>query len=262
MDQSHGWIIVGLMTWSHLEFCDLLESEARRFYEAVCDADMAVAVATCPPWDMAALIRHLAGIYRWSSQMVSEGRTERLGFRDVAMDQPADRSGYPAWFQATAELALQRLRAAQPDQPAWAWGADQHARFWSRRLVHETGVHRADAELALGRTPTFEPAIAVEGVDEFLDNLPHATFAPHVKELNGEGSLHFHCTDTEGEWLIQLTPAGFDWQHGHAKGDVAVRATASDLLLLVYGRLEPDQARFQVFGDEALLQRWLSLSPI
>ncbi|MBV8086756.1 MAG: maleylpyruvate isomerase family mycothiol-dependent enzyme [Chloroflexi bacterium] len=250
------------MTWSHSEYCDLLQAETGRFYEAVRGADMAAPVATCPPWDVAELVRHLGGIYRWSSQMVAEGRTERLSFGAVKWDLADGKPADPEWFKGSAELMLQRLRAAKPDQPAWAWGADQHARFWSRRLVHETGVHRADAELAVGRMPAFEPAIAVDGVDEFLDNLPHATFAPHIKELHGQGSLHFHCTDAEGEWLIQLTPNGFDWQHGHAKGDVAVRATASDLLLLVYGRVEPDPARFQVFGDEALLQRWLKLSPI
>jgi uncharacterized protein (TIGR03083 family) len=252
------------MTWNHLEFCDLLQREADRFYEAVRTADMGMAVGTCPPWDVAELIRHLGGIYRWSSQMGAEERTARIGFRDVVMDEPADRSGYPEWFKATAELMLQRLRAAAPDQPCWAWGADQHARFWSRRLVHETGIHRADAELALGRRPSFEPAVAVDGVDEFLDNLPYAaaSFAPTAKELKGSGSLHFHCTDAEGEWLIQLTPEGFGWQHAHAKADVAVRASASDVLLLVYGRVKPEPGPFQLFGDEALLQRWLSQSPI
>ena len=141
----------------------------------------------------------------------------------------------------------------------WAWGADQHARFWARRMLHETTIHHADALLALGREPAIEAAQAVDGVGEFLENLPHAAyFAPNVKELKGSGeSLHFHCTDTEGEWLIRLQPDGFSWEHGHGKGSVAVRGSASDLLLLVYGRLEPDPERFQVFGEEGVLARWL-----
>jgi hypothetical protein len=63
----------------------------------------------------------------------------------------------------------------------WAWGPDQHARFWSRRMLYETVVHHSDAELALGREPVIDRAVAVAGVDEFLENLPSASvWAPRV----------------------------------------------------------------------------------
>ena len=40
----------------------------------------------------------------------------------------------------------------------------------------------------------------------------------------------------------------------HAKGDVAARGTASDLLLMMWNRITPD--RLDVFGDGDLLTRW------
>ena len=43
----------------------------------------------------------------------------------------------------------------------------------------------------------------------------------------------------------------------HAKGDVAMRAPASDLLLFLYGRV--DRSAAEVFGDESLLDRWQEL---
>jgi predicted lipid carrier protein YhbT len=43
----------------------------------------------------------------------------------------------------------------------------------------------------------------------------------------------------------------------HAKGDVAARGTASDLLLFLYGRIDADG--LDVFGDAALLARWREL---
>jgi len=43
----------------------------------------------------------------------------------------------------------------------------------------------------------------------------------------------------------------------HAKGDVALRAPASDLLLFLYGRVGPDAG--DVFGDGSLLERWQQL---
>jgi len=89
-----------------------------------------------------------------------------------------------------------------------------------------------------------------------------AAFAPGVAELRGAGeSLHLHATDVDGEWMIELHPDGFRWEHAHGKGTVAVRGRASDLMLLMYGRLSADDGeRFTCFGDTELLVRWLSHS--
>ena len=141
----------------------------------------------------------------------------------------------------------------------WTWAPGGTAGWWARRLVHETAVHRYDAANALGAPFVLDAAVAVDGVDEFLANLPGAaaSFAPGAAELRGEGeTIHFHATDAEGEWMITLTPEGFTWGHGHGKGDVAARATAADLLLLVYGRLPATSERVQRFGDTELLDRW------
>ena len=239
---------------------EALDGEIAGFVETVRGADMAAAVAGCPPWDVAELIRHVGAIHRWSGQMVAKRAQQRLSFREVELGLPADANDYPDWLAAGGEQLVATLRAADPDAPMWAWGADQHARFWARRQLFETTIHHADAQLALAQEPNIEAATAVEGIDEFLENLPYAaSFAPNVKELRGNGeSLHFHCTDADGEWMIQLKPDGFGWEHGHGKGSVAVRGGAADLLLLTYGRLKADDPRFQRFGDEGVLGRWLA----
>ena len=59
---------------------------------------------------------------------------------------------------------------------------------------------------------------------------------------NGE-TLHFHRTDGDGEWLVRLTPDGPEVERAHAKGDVAVRGSASDLLLARAGRVGLDARR-------------------
>ena len=76
---------------------------------------------------------------------------------------------------------------------------------------------------------------------------------------NGE-TFHFHRTDGDGEWLVRLTPAGPEIEHAHAKGDLAVRGGASDLLLVLRNRGGLD--RVEVFGDAALLDRWHELTAI
>ena len=59
---------------------------------------------------------------------------------------------------------------------------------------------------------------------------------------------------SEGEWLVIAESDRFDVRREHAKGDVAARASASDLLLFLWGRIPPD--RLEVFGDASLLDRW------
>jgi hypothetical protein len=46
----------------------------------------------------------------------------------------------------------------------------------------------------------------------------------------------------------------------HARGDVAVRASASDLLLLLWRRIQP--AAVEVLGDEGLLRQFSALTDL
>jgi uncharacterized protein (TIGR03083 family) len=158
------------------------------------------------------------------------------------------------------------LVSANPDDAMWAWGKDQHVRFWSRRLVHETAVHYADAAIALGVEPEIDATIARDGIDEFLENLPCATFAPNLANLKGSDSIHLHGTDGDGngsaEWMIQLIADGFTFDHSHGKGSVAVRGATKDLSLLMQRRRALADPRFEIFGDRAVMDFWLENSAL
>ena len=250
------------MTWAHEAYCDALGSEIARFGEAARGADLATPVPTCPGWTLADLVEHTGIVERWAAEMVRQLAPERLDRRGLDVAVPNDPAQLPQWLADGAGEVVTAFRASDPDAVMWAWGADKHARFWPRRMLHETTVHRADAELALGREPAIEPAVAIDGVDELLDNLPHAGyFRPQVAELRGDGeSLHLHCTDADGEWTITLEPEGYRWDHGHTKATVAVRGPAADLLLLLYQRRRPDDGCYEVIGDDRVLTHWLAHS--
>ena len=252
------------MTWAHEAYCDALGEEIGRFALVVRGADLATPVPTCPAWTLADLIEHTGIVERWAAEMVRRRSTARLDRRRLDVPVPDDRAQLPQWLADGAGDVAAAFRSSDPDAPMWAWGADKHARFWPRRMLHETTVHRADAELALGRDPAIGPDIAIDGVDELLDNLPHALyFRPQVAELRGDGeSLHLHCTDADGEWTITLEPEGYRWDHGHTKATVAVRGPAAGLLLLLYRRVRPDDARYEILGDDRVLARWLEHSAV
>ena len=63
------------------------------------------------------------------------------------------------------------------------------------------------------------------------------------------GTVHLHCTDVDGEWFVH--PDG-RVEPIHAKGDVALRGAASDLLLALYSRVALDD--IDVIGDRAVAE--------
>jgi uncharacterized protein (TIGR03083 family) len=162
-----------------------------------------------------------------------------------------------AWCERGGNHLADVLGAVDPALPVWSWAGHHHAGFWSRRMAHETAMHRWDAQAARGDAHAIDAELAVDGIDERFDNLP-ATEERSGVPARGDGeTVHLHCTDRDGEWLVRLGPDGAEISHGHAKGDVAARGNASDLLLMVYGRIPLDA--LEVFGDTAVLQRFQQL---
>jgi hypothetical protein len=116
-------------------------------------------------------------------------------------------------------------------------------------MAQETAEHAWDALAAVGKEEPIERELAVDGIDEYLEFfLP----AEPPKDL---GSIHLHTTDGPGEWLIKPGAAGWTITRQHAKGAAAVRATASDLLLLWRHR---GTEVAQVFGEGGTFSRFLA----
>jgi len=242
----------------HLTQCDLLEAELANMERAFRAADPAAVVPSCPDWDVAALARHLGGIHRWVTHLVSITAPEREN-APKDPDRPGEGASADAWADWLAEggrRLVATLRPADPAATMWTWGDGGTVAWWTRRQLHETLVHRIDAELAAGAAWTVDPEVAVDAIDEHLGNITaSAYFSSGVANLTGEGSLHLHATDTAGEWMIQLTPHGFTITHDHGKGTVAARGRAQDLLAAVTNRGTTEA--LEVFGDADLLQWWL-----
>lgn len=205
-------------------------------------------VPGCPDWDVAQLIGHTGWIHRWVTAILANGG-ERVSPRDVA---PApEGAAVLEWFaEATPDL-LRQLEALDPDAEAFTFVGPRPARFWRRRMAQETAVHRWDAQSASTRPPTpLDAALAVDGIDEVWDVYFPRRFTWDA--VADGATVHLHATDVEGEWLVRVgaDEATSTVTRGHAKGDVAVRGTASDLLLYLFGRISP--ADLDLRGDAEL----------
>jgi uncharacterized protein (TIGR03083 family) len=244
--------------FSHSQFCERAEKEISTLAAVVADApDVALDVPSCPGWTVGDLARHAGTIHRWATTIVGTEATRRVPFPEV--DSPWESAdGLAQWLAAGATPLLTALRSAGPLTPVWSWGPGRTSGWWARRMLHETTVHRADAELALGiDDPVIDPLVAADGIDEFLFNLPSARRPyPHLASLPTGASLHLHATDTDGEWLIRFTDSGIDWQRGHEKATTAVRGPVTSLLLFTYGRRPVSDPQLTSFGDESIPALW------
>ncbi|WP_051755570.1 maleylpyruvate isomerase family mycothiol-dependent enzyme [Kitasatospora purpeofusca] len=254
---------------SPVDHAAAVAAETARFVATVRAADPATPVPTCPGWTLSDLVRHTGSVQRWFTVLLRQKLQEPPRSRDVELHLPPTPDGYPAWLAEAAAQAGAEFASADLDAPMWAWGADQHARFWVRRMLFETLVHRVDADLALGLDPDIDPVLAADGVSEFLTNLPFAAgFAPGTAALRGaDRTIRFTRTDGDGDWLVRLRPDGFglvgldrEAREAAASADASVRGTAADLLLLLYGRLDRSADRFEVRGDDELLAHWTTNS--
>ncbi|MET0187667.1 MAG: maleylpyruvate isomerase family mycothiol-dependent enzyme [Pseudonocardia sediminis] len=243
-----------------------LTVENDRLASAVVAAEASTPVPTCPGWDLRSVLKHVGRGDRWAAQMVAGRATEVLSPRDVVGGRPPE-GGPDAeadWLRGGVRELLEAVESVGPDTPIWTFTGPKPAAWWIRRRLHEATVHRADVVLALGETFEIAPDLAADGVSEWLD-LVASRPASDDGPLPAGATLHLHATDDElgaaGEWLLRGEAAdggsAVVWEHGHGKGDAAVRGTAADLLLGVTRRIPSDAASLQVLGDAAVWTRWL-----
>lgn len=118
--------------------------------------------------------------------------------------------------------------------------------------------------MAMDRDPAGRQAVAADGIDEFLDNLPSARpFSPGVGELVGEGSrLAFTEVDGNGRWLVALDEGGISLPNDDGPADVELAGSAWELLLVLYRRRPLHRADVSVAGDRDLLDFWLEHSAL
>ncbi|MGV1087543.1 MAG: maleylpyruvate isomerase N-terminal domain-containing protein [Mycobacterium sp.] len=245
-----------------------LIAENEAFAALLRDADPSTPVPTCPEWTLEQLMRHLGRGDRWCAQIVAEQSAEYIDPRTVSGGKPTP--GHEIeWLHDGPRALLEAVERTGAQTTVWTFLGPRPAAWWIRRRLHETAVHRADAALALGADFSIDPAIAADGITEYLERTvvraneegPAAGDRPL-----GEGqSLHLHATDPglgeAGEWTLLGRPDGVALDHEHGKATVALRGPARDLLLAVVRRGATADLGLEVFGDQAVWDTWLARTP-
>ncbi|GID96881.1 maleylpyruvate isomerase family mycothiol-dependent enzyme [Amorphoplanes digitatis] len=222
-----------------------LRADGPAFQDAVAETGPEAAVPSCPGWTVADLVEHVSATLHWVRELAPRGVIDRPA--DPVIPDPR-----PDWPAALDHLrremtgTIETLDALDPDHPSWTWPAQaRKAGFWQRRMAHEISVHRWDAEAAAGRATPIETKLAADGVNEVLDTWLPAGRRKGPTDLYGV--VHLIATDASYEWFVRLRGAGIalldtgtilDSDDHHPRAEAS--GTASDVLLALMGRIDPD----------------------
>ncbi|MDQ2678868.1 MAG: maleylpyruvate isomerase family mycothiol-dependent enzyme [Actinomycetota bacterium] len=233
-----------------------LRSDAARIAELAGSGPLDAAVPDCPGWALRDLVVHLGSVHRWATECARGGREPSGRWQDLHHDVADDE--LTSWFAEGADALATTLDELAPDAPTWTPFPIESptVAVWIRRQTHETSLHRRDAEGALGVIGPIDAALAADGVDEYL-----GVIVPRIVQRDGRGlpvgSAHFHCTDTDGEWTVEVVDGDYVLDRSHRKGDAAVRGTAEALLLGLWGR--DGGTPLEVLGDAGVAEAWMAI---
>jgi uncharacterized protein (TIGR03083 family) len=261
----------------HITYRDAFHRDAAALVVAA-GRGVAASVPSCPGWTVATLLTHLTGLYAYSVTLVAGRPREAAAlvtrYEDLNLprefkdwfDEDKERPsatppGLLPLFEATVATLEAVLWSVAPQEPVWSWWpADQSAGFYQRRMVQETAIHRWDAQLAHGQAEPIAPEVAADGIEETFEVILPARRTLARVPRQGAGEIyHFHRTDGPGDWVVRFAPDGPLVTRDQARGDVALRGSASDLLLFLWQRIPAD--RLEVVGDATLLPRYFELAP-
>jgi uncharacterized protein (TIGR03083 family) len=249
-------------------YTDKLAAEIILLAEAIRHTNADTPIPSCPGWTANRLATHIGMIHRWVEQTVREEVSDPLDFGQFGLDLPQAWSGYGDWLEAMSDPLIATLRQADPNARVWSFTDVQQARFWYRRILHETMVHRVDAELAAGLRPRVDADAAIDGIDELLYMLSYVhPFRSEMADLRGQGeTIHIHATDVDVHWLIEMTPEGYAWERSDdaaaGQASATIRGNAGEAHLFQYNRLSDQVADVECSGDRAVLSDWLARSAL
>jgi uncharacterized protein (TIGR03083 family) len=259
-----------------LEFPDLLRLMDERL--TACRAAVAsapsleVQVPSCPEWTLFDLVQHLGVGRRSWAATIAAGPTATA--KSTAGDTPAaprEREALLSWLAASMRELPDALREAGPDRGCWTWWGDSQSPETSgavaRHQLQEIAVHTYDVQLTLGVPQPLPEQVALDGVEEFLFTCC-ATSVPWPHE---PAVVDFHATEGRswrlrlsafGARVVRLPTAGITCTGEDLDAaDASARATASELVLLFYGRTQLDTPKLKLDGDRRIFDQLIAWEP-
>jgi uncharacterized protein (TIGR03083 family) len=233
-----------------------LETEGPLLATAAQRAGLLTAVPTCPGWTVRDLVLHVGAAHRLALGALA-GTVGAIGAGGpVGLDGPDETvpDDPPlGWLLEGHAALVAALRAATPDIEAMTfWPVSSARTFWGRRQAHETAIHRADVEIAVGHAADFPAAFAADGIEELLGGL----LSMRSKGVSTERAVTLDLVAQEGpRWQVTVSPERIAVLSGGAglPVDVTVEGSAAALYLWLWNR---GDGAVRITGDQAAAELW------
>ena len=248
------------------EHVDALRLHGTALADTAERAGLDAPVPPCEPWLIKDLLRHTGYIHRWAARHLTERPAAILdgpSEAEILLGGPADPE-LVAWFRAGHAALVETLSTADPAlECATFIAAPCPLAFWARRQAHETAMHRADADSAVGVLPEYPAEFAADGIDELITGFGRRAKYRPATDADG-GRLRVVTADTGEAWSIDaheghLQPRREDGQNRDADGAACtVSGPASGVYLFLWHRADAARAGVTVTGNPGLLECWQS----
>lgn len=214
-------------------------------------------VAACPGWTTTDLAIHTTGVHRRVAHWVANRVDQPERWPDA---DPPDPAAPWAWCRDGLELVLHALRGIDPNEAVWSWTDRKNGGFYHRRMLHETVVHRWDAESAAGTAAHIDADVAADGIDE-VTQVGMRFRGSGAPVDYPEGSVLLERTDGAERWRLSAMDHTLVVARGRDAGDQAdatVQGPAEELLLYLWGRGTPT---LPIRGDDDIAAGWSRVAP-
>ena len=248
-----------------------LVDQTAQFAELAQCAAVDAPVPTCPAWTLSQLVEHLGQTQHWVASIVEKRVSDPSQLPTSFPALPAEQDAWASWLTEGATRLATACADAGVDAPVWnpAGDARSGTRFWLRRTLCETIIHRADAAATAGMAYQLDAELAADAITDHLAMVTSPGWAAQrpnsAAALRGRGqTLHLHADEPilgeAGEWFVERDTDGATWQHRHGAADVTVRGPATILLLVLTRRRSISAGLddgLQVSGDLDLFTHWI-----
>ena len=228
------------------EYIAALEQEGVRLAAAASDLD--ADVPPCPQWTVRDAVVHTGGVHRWATSIVRDRLAVDPAPIEDELAKPGTRDPIEWFREGHAELVATLRDADAALQCVTFLPAPSPLAFWARRQAHETAIHRADAQSAVGPITPYDEAFANDGIDEMLTG-----FAARRRRTSAEAPRTLALRPGDGDgWLVTFAPDGIKAVRGAYDAECTISGSASDVYLWLWHR----PATVQVSGEPAVADLW------
>ncbi|HEY8720146.1 maleylpyruvate isomerase family mycothiol-dependent enzyme [Pengzhenrongella sp.] len=228
------------MLTSHLDHLGELIWAQDEFLATIGEVDPATPVPWCGSWRVRDLVVHLAEVHHWAAAQARDTQEAPLGRGPFVLDD--------LYRECAGELRNTLIELG-PHAVGSTFDGSGPASFWRRRQLHETLVHLWDLRTAGGRGLDVRPELWADSVDEVVTVLqPRQVRMGRMPRL--PSPIELTAADVDRVWRLDTADKG--------PAVVQVRAPASVLALILWGRRSPDDAEVEVRGDAGVLRAALS----